>query len=192
MNLKTAFLTGAVLVAITVAAACSGTDDPAPQSSAQSNMATASVEQPAASSAAVAAAQPSPSSALVAAGASTRINLNSATREQFLTVPGVGDRMVRELEEYRPYTSVAQFRREIGKYVSQEQVAAYLQYLYVPVDANRADAETLQQLPGIDAADAAALIAARPYASAEAFLAALGRYASADQVTAARTYLATS
>jgi DNA uptake protein ComE-like DNA-binding protein len=139
-----------------------------------------------------AAAQPSASSSPAATGASTKVNLNIATREQFLAVPGVGDRMVREFEEYRPYTSVAQFRREIGKYVSQEQVAAYLQYVYVPVDANRADAETLQQLPGIDATDAAALIAARPYTSAESFLTALGQYVSADQVTVARAYLTAS
>ena len=47
----------------------------------------------------------------------TKLNLNTATREQFLTIPGVGDRMVREFEEYRPYASIQQFRREIGKYV---------------------------------------------------------------------------
>ena len=47
--------------------------------------------------------------------------------------------------EYRPYVSIRHFRREIGKYVSDEQVAAYEQYVYVPVDPNSADAETLMQ-----------------------------------------------
>ena len=99
-----------------------------------------------------------------------RLNLNTATRDDFLTVPGVGNRMVREFMEYRPYVSIRQFRREIGKYVSDEQVAAYEQYVYVPVDPNSADAETLMQLAGVDETIAAALIEGRPYASAEAFL----------------------
>ena len=126
------------------------------------------------------------------ATATTRLNLNTATREQFLTIPGVGDRMVREFLEYRPYRSIQQFRREIGKYVSQEQVAAYEQYVFVPVDPNGADTDTLRQLPGVDAAIAAQLIAGRPYASADAFLTRLGQYLSADQVAAARLYLATA
>lgn len=127
-----------------------------------------------------------------AAQATTKLNLNTATREQFLAVPNVGDRMVREFFEYRPYRSIQQFRREIGKYVSQDQVAAYEQYVFVPVDPNNADAETLQQLPGIDASIASQLVAARPYATAEAFLTQLGQHLSGEQVAAARAYLATA
>ena len=71
--------------------------------------------------------------------------------------------MVREFLEYRPYVSIQQFRQEIGKYVDEAQVAAYEQYVYVPVNVDEADAKTLQQLPGVDEAVAAELIAARPY-----------------------------
>src|SRR5581483_636110 len=120
----------------------------------------------------------------------TKLNLNTASTDELLTIPGVGDRMVREFLEYRPYTSITQFRREIGKYVSADQVAAYEQYVFVPVDPNQADAATLQQLPGVNAALADALIAARPYASPEAFLSTLGQYLPADQVAVAQAYLA--
>lgn len=118
-----------------------------------------------------------------------KINLNTATEEEFLTIPGVGDRMVGEFEEYRPYVSIQQFRQEIGKYVDEEQVAAYEQYVYVPVDPNESDAETLRQLPGIDASEAAELIAGRPYASREAFLERLSTYASGEERALAETYL---
>ena len=48
------------------------------------------------------------------------------TREQLLeTIPDFGNRMVREFFEYQPYVSIQQFRREIGKYVDDEQVASY-------------------------------------------------------------------
>ena len=102
-----------------------------------------------------------------------RLNLNTSTRREFREIPGVGIRMVREFMEYRPYVSIRQFRREIGKYVNDEQVAAYEQYVFVPIDPNEADAETLQQLPGVDADIAVALIEARQYADAAAFLAQL-------------------
>src|SRR5215212_11878437 len=63
----------------------------------------------------------------------TLLNLNTSTGEEFLTIPGMNARMVREYNEYRPYISIAQFRKEIGKYVSAEQVAAWEKYVYVPV-----------------------------------------------------------
>ena len=99
-----------------------------------------------------------------------KLNLNTSSGDQFLTVPGVGQRMVREFMEYRPYRSIQEFRREIGKYVSSEQVAEYEKYVFVPITINQADAATLQQIPGISADLAGRLIAARPYASQEAFM----------------------
>ena len=119
-----------------------------------------------------------------------KFNLNSATSEQFQAVPGAGDRMTREFEEYRPYTSIGQFRGEIGKYVSPEEVAAFEAYLFVPVDPDQADAETLQQLPGVTADIAHSLIAGRPYGSAQAFLDALGKQVPAELAAAAGTFLA--
>ena len=58
-----------------------------------------------------------------------RIKLNTATDAEILTIPGVGQRMLREFKEYRPYTSMAQFRREIGKYVSRQEVARLERYV---------------------------------------------------------------
>jgi len=59
------------------------------------------------------------------------INLNTATREEILLIPGVTDRLAHEFEEYRPYTSLDQFRREIGKYVDQKEVARFERYLVI-------------------------------------------------------------
>ena len=57
------------------------------------------------------------------------IDLNTASREEMLLVPGVGEKLAHEFEEYRPYRAMAQFRREIGKYVSDEEVARFEQYV---------------------------------------------------------------
>jgi DNA uptake protein ComE-like DNA-binding protein len=45
------------------------------------------------------------------------------------------------------------------------------------VDVNKADADTLKQLPKVDDSLAAQLIAARPYANADAFVAKLTQLA---------------
>jgi DNA uptake protein ComE-like DNA-binding protein len=57
------------------------------------------------------------------------INLNDAKRSDILLIPGVGGRMAHEFEEYRPYSSIEQFRREIGKYVDEAEVARLEQYV---------------------------------------------------------------
>ena len=112
------------------------------------------------------------------------------TREQLLeTIPDFGNRMVREFFEYQPYVSIQQFRREIGKYVDGEQVAFYESYVFVPVDVNESDAETLQQIPGLTDEIAEELMAARPFDSNDAFLAALSENVSAEQFDAAPSYL---
>lgn len=117
-------------------------------------------------------------------------NLNTATGDDFLTIPNMSSRMVREFEEYRPYVSILQFRREIGKYVDDATVAGYEQYVYVPVDYNASDAATLMQIPGVDEAAANALIAGRPYDSRDAFLSALAEQAPGVDVHYAANYLA--
>ena len=119
----------------------------------------------------------------------TRVNLNTATADEIMTIPGMTSRMVREFQEYRPYVSIVQFRREIGKYVSQDQVSAYEQSIFVPVSVDESDAETLKQLPGVDDQIAAALIAGRPYGSNDAFLNALASQVSAADAAAAVNYL---
>ena len=61
------------------------------------------------------------------------INLNTATDEEILLIPMVGTRMLREFKEYRPYTALAQFHREIGKYVDATELARLEQYVSVPL-----------------------------------------------------------
>jgi DNA uptake protein ComE-like DNA-binding protein len=59
------------------------------------------------------------------------IDLNTAKGEEILLIPGVGKRMQHEFEEYRPYKSMDQFRREIGKYVDKAEVARLEQYVTI-------------------------------------------------------------
>jgi DNA uptake protein ComE-like DNA-binding protein len=123
----------------------------------------------------------------------TKLDLNTVTGDELLAViPGFSNRMVREFQEYRPYVSIQQFRREIGKYVGDDQVAEWEKYVYVPISINDSDSETLQQIPSLDSTEAEALIASRPYASADDFLAKLSGFISTDELEIAKTYLGDS
>jgi len=118
-----------------------------------------------------------------------KLNINTATSEKLGTIPDVGKRMIHEFEEYRPYVSIRQFRQEMGKYVDAEKIAAYEEYIFVPVDPNESDAETLGQLPGVTAALAKTLAEKRPFSTRAAFLMELSKHVSDPEARAAAAYL---
>lgn len=61
-----------------------------------------------------------------------KLDLNAASAEEIKLIPGVGDRMAYEFDEYRPYAEIIEFRREIGKYVDDAEVARLEQYVRIP------------------------------------------------------------
>jgi DNA uptake protein ComE-like DNA-binding protein len=91
------------------------------------------------------------------------INLNTATSEEILLVPGAGRRMTHEFAEYRPWKSYAQFDKEIGKYVGPAATARLAQYTFIPMNANTASDADLQTIPGLTAASLQAIKGGRPY-----------------------------
>jgi len=104
------------------------------------------------------------------------INLNTATPEEILLVPGAGRRMVREFPEYRPWKTWAQFDREIGKYVGGAENAQKLgQYTFIPMNANTASDADLLTVPGANQAWVDKAKKGRPYKTAADLEKALGR-----------------
>lgn len=59
------------------------------------------------------------------------LDLNTASAEEILLIPGVGERMQHEFEEYRPYVNIAQFRREMSKYVDDAEVTRLERYVAI-------------------------------------------------------------
>jgi DNA uptake protein ComE-like DNA-binding protein len=102
----------------------------------------------------------------VYAKAFVHINLNTATNEEILLVPGAGRRMAREFPEYRPWRTYAQFDKEIGKYVGAEATAKLAQYTFIPMNANTASDADLMTVPGATQAWVDAVKKGRPYKTA--------------------------
>lgn len=59
------------------------------------------------------------------------VNLNTATDEEIISIPGAGRRMVREFKEYRPWKTKEQFEKEIGKYVDAKEVARLWRFVVI-------------------------------------------------------------
>ena len=117
------------------------------------------------------------------------INLNNASREEILLVPGVGARMAHEFEEYRPYKNIEQFRKEIGKYVDEAEVARLEQYVFVPIDLNSATREQILALPNVGARMAHEFEEYRPYTSIEQFRKEIGKYVDEKEVARLERYV---
>lgn len=61
------------------------------------------------------------------------VKLNSSSNDDFRLVPSTltARKLAHEFEEYRPYSSIDQFRREMSKYVSDEEVDFLTRYVIV-------------------------------------------------------------
>ncbi len=117
------------------------------------------------------------------------IDLNDATNEEILLIPGVGDRMLGEFEEYHPYAALLQFHREIGKYVDDDELARMEQYVYVRIDLNTASEEAILSIPGIGNRMLGEFEEYRPYAAMAQFRREMGKYVDDDEVARMSRYV---
>jgi DNA uptake protein ComE-like DNA-binding protein len=118
------------------------------------------------------------------------VNLNAATREELLLVPGMGNRMAHEFEEYRPYKSYAQFRKEIGKYVDAKEVARLEQYTFIPINLNTASDQDILSIPGMGKRMLHEFKEYRPYKTIEQFRKEIGKYVNTKEVARLERYVA--
>jgi DNA uptake protein ComE-like DNA-binding protein len=118
-----------------------------------------------------------------------QINLNTAAPNEILLIPGVGNRMSHEFQEYRPYKTIAQFRKEIGKYVDQKEVARLEQYVFVPIPLNSASDDDILTIPGLGKRMLREFKEYRPYKNMEQFRKEIGKYVDKKEVARLEKYV---
>ena len=118
-----------------------------------------------------------------------QLNLNSANEEEILLIPGLGKRMLHEFQEYRPYKTIAQFRKEIGKYVDQKEVARLEQYVFVPIHLNTASDDDILTIPGLGKRMLREFKEYRPYKNIEQFRKEIGKYVDKKEVARLERYV---
>jgi DNA uptake protein ComE-like DNA-binding protein len=117
------------------------------------------------------------------------LNLNTASDEEILMIPNIGPRMLREFKEYRPYKALAQFKREMGKYVKTEEVDRMAGYVFVPMDLNTASDEDLLTIPGLGNRMLREFKEYRPYKAVEQFRREIGKYVKPGEVARLERYI---
>ena len=118
-----------------------------------------------------------------------QINLNTATDDEILMIPGTGKRMLREFKEYRTYKNLAQFRKEIGKYVDQKELARLEQYVFVPINLNTGSDEEILSIPGMGNRMLREFKEYRPYKNIEQFRKEIGKYVDKKEVARLERYV---
>ena len=117
------------------------------------------------------------------------IDLNTASAAEILLVPGVGERMAHEFEEYRPYRALAQFRREIGKYVDDGELARLEQFVFVPIGLNSASDDAILSIPGLGRRMLHEFKEYRPYRNLAQFRREIGKYVDDGEVARFERYV---
>ena len=117
------------------------------------------------------------------------INLNTATPDEILLVPGAGPRMVREFAEYRPWKSWAQFDKEIGKYVGADGAAKLAQYAFIPVNLNTATDADILTIPRAGPRMVREFKEYRPWKSWAQFDKEIGKYVGPKETERLKRYV---
>ena len=117
------------------------------------------------------------------------LNLNTASKEEILLIPGVGNRMVHEFEEYRPYRGLSQFRREIGKYVDDKELDRLTGYVFVPINLNTASDADILTIPGVGNRMLHEFKEDRPYDNLARFRREIGKYVNEKEVARLERYV---
>jgi DNA uptake protein ComE-like DNA-binding protein len=118
-----------------------------------------------------------------------QINLNTASDAEILTIPGLGNRMLEEFKEYRPYKALSQFRREIGKYVDDKEVSRLEQYVFVPINLNSASDADILSIPGMGQRMLREFKEYRPYKAMAQFRREIGKYVDDKEVARLERYV---
>ena len=117
------------------------------------------------------------------------LNLNTASGDEIMLIPGMNNRMTHEFEEYRPYTSLDQFRQEIGKYVDEDEVARLERYVFIPLNLNSATRDDFATVPGASNRMVREFLEYQPYSDMDHFRREIGKYVDEAEVARFERYM---
>jgi DNA uptake protein ComE-like DNA-binding protein len=118
-----------------------------------------------------------------------QINLNTASAQEIMLIPGAGKRMAHEFDEYRPWKSYAQFDKEIGKYVNKTEVERLKSYTFIPLNPNTASDADFLTIPGVGNRMVHEFKEYRPWKSQQHFEKEIGKYVNKQEVARLWRYM---
>lgn len=117
------------------------------------------------------------------------LNLNSASDDEIMLIPGASSRLVKEFRAGRPYTSLTQFRANMAKSMDAKELARVEQYVFVPVNINNASDDDVLSIPGAGRRMVREFKEYRPWVSFEQFRKEIGKYVDKKEVARLEKYV---
>lgn len=118
-----------------------------------------------------------------------QIDLNTATDDELLLIPGFGPGLLGELKQHRPYRALGQFRRELSKHVDPVEMTRLEQYVFVPINLNTATDADILSIPGLGQRMLNEFKEYRPYRTIQQFRREMGKYVDAKEVARLERYV---
>lgn len=153
-------------------------------------------EEPGNASAEGAAAEPaanaSASAASVANAAATEgavLNANTATEAQLTGANGVSPELAQAIVAGRPYATAVDLNAKLRETLSEEQAAAVLTSVFVPINLNSAGREEIELIPGMSSRMVGEFLEYRPYEDMDEFNREIGKYVDEAEVARLRSYV---
>jgi DNA uptake protein ComE-like DNA-binding protein len=121
--------------------------------------------------------------------AEARLDPNTATAEQLGAVDGMTPELAAAVVAGRPYANVVAFNTKLREALSEEQAAAVLTNVFVPVNLNNASREEIALIPGMTDRMIGEFLEYRPYENMEEFNREIGKYVDEFEVARFRNYV---
>lgn len=119
-----------------------------------------------------------------------QINMNTASREEILLIPGTANKHAHEFDEYRPYKALAVFHREMRKYWDEAEVSRLEAYVFVPLDLNAATDADIMTIPGMTAKMLHEFKEYRPYDAVARYTREMTKYVPAKEAARLTRFVA--
>ena len=123
------------------------------------------------------------------AGDSLVLNANTATAEQLAGANGVSPELAEAIVSGQPYASVTDLHARLLETLSENEAAAVLAGVFVPVNLNEASREEIELIPGMTERMVHEFEEYRPYEDLNEFNREIGKYVEEAEVARFRNYV---
>jgi DNA uptake protein ComE-like DNA-binding protein len=124
-----------------------------------------------------------------AAEAGAVLDANIATAEQLAGANGASSELAQVIVAGRPYATVADLNARLRETLSEEEAAAVLENVFVPVNLNSASEEEIKLIPGMTERMVHEFLEYRPYEDMTEFDREIGKYVDEAEVARFRRYV---
>jgi DNA uptake protein ComE-like DNA-binding protein len=124
-----------------------------------------------------------------AAEAGAVLDANAATAAQLANADGVAPAVADAIVAGRPYASVVDLNAKLRETLSEEEAAAVLVNVFVPVNLNAASEAEIELIPGMTDRMVHEFLEYRPYEDMNEFNREIGKYVDEAEVARFRRYV---